>query len=118
MLKHLLNNSASSARDIAWMSDQSLHSTKWMPALEQVTVQHLDKCPLQQCIQYTLSKITANADSPLSHLCDGLMDCQNGRRPLIGNYKTTLKKACFSMLLLKIPFKKQQINEHEWSTQV
>ena len=27
----------------------------------------------------SLIKITANADSPPSHLCDGLMDCQNGR---------------------------------------
>ncbi len=32
--------------------------------------------------------ITANADSPPSNLCDGLTDCQNGRRASIGNYGT------------------------------
>ncbi len=32
--------------------------------------------------------ITANADRPPSHLCDGLIDCQNGRRASIGNYST------------------------------
>ncbi len=33
-----------------------------------------------QCIQYGFIQITANAEHPPSHLCDGLMDCQNGRR--------------------------------------
>ncbi len=32
-------------RDVTWMSDQSLHSAKWRPALGQVTVSHLGKCP-------------------------------------------------------------------------
>ncbi len=34
-----------------------------------------------------LSMIIANADPPPSHLCDGLIDCQNGRRASIGNRK-------------------------------
>ena len=33
-------------------------------------------------------KISANAARPPSHVCDGLMDCQNGRRALKGNYST------------------------------
>ena len=33
-----------------------------------------------------LSMINANADSPPSHQCDGLTNCQNGRRASIGNY--------------------------------
>ena len=35
-----------------------------------------------------LSMVTADADSPPSHLCDGLTDCQNGIRASIGNYGT------------------------------
>ncbi len=31
-----------------------------------------------KAVWYLLS-ITVNADRPPSHLCDGLMDCQNGR---------------------------------------
>ena len=37
-----------SVRNITWISDQSVHVAKWMPALEQVTmvtVRHLVKCP-------------------------------------------------------------------------
>ena len=33
--------------DVTWMSDQSVHSAKWMAALEQMTVWHLAKCPHQ-----------------------------------------------------------------------
>ncbi len=33
--------------DVIWMSVQSVHLTKWMAALEQVIVRHLDKCPHQ-----------------------------------------------------------------------
>ena len=33
--------------DVTWMSDQSVHLAKWMPALEQVAVRHLVKCPHQ-----------------------------------------------------------------------
>ncbi len=32
-------------RDVTWMSDHSMHLAKWIPALEQVTVRHLLKCP-------------------------------------------------------------------------
>ncbi len=35
-----------------------------------------------------ISMITANADHPSSHLCGGLIDCQNGRWASIGNYGT------------------------------
>ncbi len=31
--------------DISSVSDQSMHLAKWIPALEQVTVKHLVKCP-------------------------------------------------------------------------
>ena len=31
--------------DVTWMSDQSVHLAKWLPALEQVTARHLVKCP-------------------------------------------------------------------------
>ncbi len=34
----------SAVRDVTWMSDQSVHLAKWMPALEQVTVRHLVQC--------------------------------------------------------------------------
>ena len=32
----------SAVRDVTWMSDQSVHLAKWMPAFEQVTVTHED----------------------------------------------------------------------------
>ena len=35
-------------RDITWMSGQSVHLTKWMHALEQVTDGHLAKCKMYQ----------------------------------------------------------------------
>ncbi len=37
--------SSYTVRDVTWMSNQSLHSAKWMAALDQVTVRHLVKCP-------------------------------------------------------------------------
>ena len=50
--KGLLPNSytmftISSVWGITWMSDKSMHMAKWMTALEQVTVMHLVKYPLQ-----------------------------------------------------------------------
>ncbi len=35
-----------------------------------------------------LSRVTADADIQPSHLCDGMTDCQNGRRASIGNSGT------------------------------
>ena len=34
-----------SVRDVTWMSVHSVHLAKWMPALEQVTLRRLGKCP-------------------------------------------------------------------------
>ncbi len=43
--------------------------------------------------------ITANVDRPPSHLCDGLIECQNGRRASIGNYSTAVAIICMYLAM-------------------